>query len=70
LFLRLYKLDTRLPFGWEQERDAFFVRDILRGKLTLIGPRVVGPGGFFLPPYFFYLLSPFYFLFKLNPLPS
>lgn len=70
LFLRSYNLDTRLLFGWDQERDAFFVRDIIGGKLTLIGPRVVGRDGFFLPPYFFYLLSPFYFLFKLNSLPS
>jgi len=70
LFLRFYNLDIRLPFGWDQERDAFWVRDIIGGKLTLIGPRVVGPNGFFLPPYFFYLLSPFYFLFKLKPPPS
>lgn len=66
-FFRLYNLQRFLPFGWDQERDAFVVSDILKGKLTLIGPRVVGPTGFFLPPYFFYVLTPFYFLGRGNP---
>ena len=32
------------------------------GDPSLIGPRVLGPQGFFLGPYFYYLLAPFYFL--------
>ncbi|MGB9598860.1 MAG: hypothetical protein ACPLZH_03400, partial [Minisyncoccales bacterium] len=67
LFFRFYQIEKRLPFGWDQERDAFAVKKILEGNLTLIGPRVVGEGGFFLPPFFFYFLSPFYFIFKGNP---
>ncbi len=67
LFFRLYGLEKKMVFGWDQERDAFVVSEILKGKLTLIGPRVVGPSGFFLPPYFFYILSPFYFLGRGNP---
>jgi len=39
----------------------------LSGKLTLIGPRALGPEGFFLGPYFTYLLAPFYLLTKLHP---
>jgi hypothetical protein len=70
LFFRFYNLDFRLPFAWDQERDAFAVKNILQGKLTLLGPRVVGPTGFYLPPYFFYLLSPFYFLFNFSVYPS
>ncbi len=62
LFFRSYNLDGRMIFGWDQERDAIAATNILSGKLTLLGPRVQGPLGFFLPPYFFYLLTPFYAL--------
>jgi 4-amino-4-deoxy-L-arabinose transferase-like glycosyltransferase len=61
-FLRFYKLPQRTIFNWDQERDAFEVQKILSGDPSLIGPRVLGPKGFFLGPYFYYLLAPFYFL--------
>lgn len=67
LFFRSYNLNGRIGFGWDQERDAVAVANILSGKLTLLGPRVQGPNGFFLPPYFFYMLAPFYVLGGLNP---
>lgn len=59
-FLRFYMLDRRIGFGWDEERDAWVAMNILSGKLTLIGPRVLSDTGFFLPPYFHYLISPFY----------
>ena len=62
LFLRFYQLPQRTIFNWDQERDAFEVQKILSGDPSLIGPRVLGPQGFFLGPYFYYLLAPFYFL--------
>ncbi len=62
IFFRSYNLPGRIGFGWDQERDAWAVANILAGKMTLLGPRVQGPAGFFLPPYFFYLLAPFYAL--------
>ncbi|KKR74120.1 MAG: hypothetical protein UU16_C0005G0007 [Candidatus Woesebacteria bacterium GW2011_GWA2_40_7] len=68
IFFRSYNLPGRLGFGWDQERDAVTVSNILAGKLTLLGPRVQGPSGFFLPPYFFYILTPFYLLTGLNPI--
>jgi len=61
-FLRFYQLPQRTIFNWDQERDAFEVQKILSGDPSLIGPRVLGPQGFFLGPYFYYLLAPFYFL--------
>lgn len=67
MFFRSYNLSGRLGFGWDQERDALAATNILVGKLTLLGPRVQGPAGFFLPPYFFYMLAPFYKLFNLSP---
>jgi len=67
-FFRFYNLDKRVIFDWDQERDAFVIKRILvEKKLTLIGPRVLGPEGFFLGPYFTYLLAPFYFLTRLHP---
>lgn len=61
-FLRFYQLPQRTIFNWDQERDAFEVQKILSGDPSLIGPRVLGPKGFFLGPYFYYFLAPFYFL--------
>lgn len=67
-FFRFYNLPKQIGFGWDEERDAFVIKKILVEKrLTLIGPRVLGPEGFFLGPYFTYLLTPFYFLTKLHP---
>lgn len=60
--------ENNIIFNWDQERDAQAVRQIIQDhKIWLIGPRVLGPSGFYLPPYFFYLLLPFYFLTNLDP---
>lgn len=67
MFYRTYNLNARIGFGWDQERDANAVFNILKGNLTLLGPRVQGPMGFYLPPYFFYILAPFYALGHLSP---
>lgn len=67
MFFRFYDIPQRIGFGWDQERDAWAVKSILAGDLTLIGPRIFGPAGFFLPPYFFYLLVPFYAIAGLHP---
>lgn len=66
-FLRFYNLDHRVGFSWDQERDAWAVKDVLKGDIKFIGPRVLGPEGFFLPPYFYYILAPFYALSKGHP---
>lgn len=68
LVLRFYNLYNRIAFAWDQNRDAEQIADILVNKdITLIGPRVVGPEGFFLAPYYTYLLAPFYALTNLDP---
>jgi len=65
---RFYNLDKRIIFDWDQERDANIIKQLLVDhKLTLIGPRVVSESGFFLGPYFTYLLAPFYLLTNLHP---
>lgn len=67
-FMRFYNLEQRIGFDWDQERDAFVARQFLiEKKPFLIGPRVLGPEGFYLGPYFNYLLIPFYAFRNLNP---
>jgi len=67
-FLRIYKLDQNLFFGWEQGRDAFIINDIIKGnKLTLIGPKT-DIEGVFHGAFYYYLMAIPYFLGRGNPL--
>ena len=66
-YLRFFNLDKRFVFDWDQENICYSVKNIINGKLTLIGPRVFSDAGFFLGPYFSYLLVPFFLLTKLHP---
>jgi len=68
IWLRTYHLPTRYGFGWDQQDDAVKVMGIISGKgLTLIGPRVSGPDSFFVSPWHYYFLVPFYWLGIGNP---
>jgi len=68
LFLRLYNIDKRIIFDWDQQNFSYQIKNIIeKGKLTLIGPRANNDLGFFLGPYFTYLLLPLYWLTKLDP---
>jgi 4-amino-4-deoxy-L-arabinose transferase-like glycosyltransferase len=70
LFLRFYDLKRLMPFGWDQARDAWAMKEMLADKkLPLIGPRT-GIGHFHLGPAYYYLLAPFYFLTDLDPIGS
>lgn len=67
LYLRLYRIETSLSFGWDQARDSWKVRDIIvKHQLVLNGPRT-GIGHFHLGPLYYYLLTPFYFMTNLDP---
>jgi len=68
LFLRLYKIDNRAPFDWDQNRDYQAIASIASGKLTMIGPVAKGEGGFFLGPLYYYLATPAYLLSDGSPL--
>lgn len=62
LFLRLYKIENRAPFDWDQNRDYLAIAQIVEGKPTLIGPVAKGEGGFFLGPLYYYLSVPGFIL--------
>lgn len=47
-------------FNWDQADDFKSVETIAEGKLTLLGPRVTNDNGFFLAPWHYYYLLPFY----------
>jgi len=67
LFFRLYKIPDFLGFWYDQGRDALVIWDLLhKGKLFLIGP-VTGIDGIFLGPFYYYLIAPFYWLGKGDP---
>ncbi len=69
IFFRAYNLEKRLPFAWDQERDAEMAWQIIKtGKPTLIGPRVISDDAFYLGPLWYYLITPFYFLFGMDPI--
>lgn len=69
LYLRFWNIESVFMFGWDQARDAFEVKKILDGELTLLGPRT-GVGHFHLGPLYYYLLVPFFFLTHFDPMAS
>jgi hypothetical protein len=69
LFFRLYNLENRYTFEWDQEDDAVKVMEMINlHKPRLIGPRVANDNSFFVGPYHYYFLVPFYFLTKGDPI--
>lgn len=69
IFFRFYNLDKRIGFDWDQEKFSSEIKGIvIDHKLTLIGPRTNNDLGFYLGPYFNYLLSPFYYVTNGHPI--
>lgn len=67
-FLRFQDLDKRIIFDWDQEQFSYQIKKIVEhGDFTLLGPRANNDRGFFLGPYFTYLLTPFYLFRNLHP---
>ncbi len=66
-FTRFYRLEEFLTFLGDQGRDAIIIKRIITLEhLPAIGP-VSSIGQVFLGPFYYYLMSPFLFLFKFNP---
>lgn len=70
LLLRLWRLDSLVTFGGDQGYDYQRVKEILEGNLTLLGPKI-GPyndiSTLYTGPFYYYLLAPFLFLSRLDP---
>ncbi len=65
-FLRLYRISDYMTFLGDEGRDVLVVKEMLAGNLTLLGPRS-SAGDFFMGPAYYYLMTPFLWLFKLDP---
>lgn len=67
-FFRFYNSNNRIAFGWDQEQYSFQIRKlVINHKPVLLGPRTTNDRGFFLAPYFTYLMVPFYLITNLHP---
>lgn len=55
-----------MTFLGDEGRDALVALGILQGHLTLLGPRA-SAGNFFTGPIYYYMMAPFLWLFRLNP---
>ncbi|MBI5045077.1 MAG: glycosyltransferase family 39 protein [Candidatus Levybacteria bacterium] len=64
--LRLYKISDYMTFLGDEGRDVLIVKHILEGNFTLLGPRS-SAADFFYGPIYYYLITPFLWLFKLDP---
>lgn len=65
--LRFYRARELAVFLADQASDSQKVLDMVHGKLTLLGP-ITSVGGFYNGPIVYYLMYPFYLLFKGDPL--
>ena len=64
--LRIYKIKDYIVFLGDEGRDALVTYGILHGDLTLLGP-TSSVGGFFLGPIYYYMISPFLWLWGFDP---
>lgn len=64
--LRLYRIGDYMTFLGDEGRDVLVVKHILEGDPTLLGPRA-SAGDFFLGPIYYYLMTPFLWLWGLDP---
>lgn len=66
-FLRLFRVSELLWFNFDQGRDGLVIWDLIHhGKWFLIGP-TTGIEGIFLGPFYYYLITPAYWLSGGNP---
>jgi len=65
-FLRLYRISDYMTFLGDEGRDVLVAKGILEGHFTLLGPRS-SAGDFFMGPVYYYMIAPFLWLFRLDP---
>lgn len=71
LITRLYDLEGKSVFGYDQVDNAWAIKNIIiDGKLPMVGTQVKGNTGFFIGPLYYYYLVPFYLLSNLDPIAS
>lgn len=67
MYLRLYRIDEYLTFLGDEGRDVLRVKQMLvEGDFIFLGP-TASVGGFFLGPFYYYLMAPFLWLWQYDP---
>lgn len=68
IFTRFSYPDTKSDFSWDQIDNAWAAKNIIYDhKLPLVGMQAKGNTGFYIGPYYYYLITPFYFATNLDP---
>ena len=71
LFLRFYQFEQRNPFGWDQVDNAWAAKNIIIDhKFPLLGMQAKLNSGIYVGPFYYYLVSIFYFFSNLDPIAS
>lgn len=71
LFLRFYELETKSPFGWDQVIGAWEAKNIIIDhRFPILGYQAKLNSGFYIGPFYYYLIIPFYFFTGLDPIAS
>lgn len=71
LFFRLYQIDIKNPFGYDQVDNAWAAKNlIVNHKIPLVGMVAKANSGIYIGPLYYYLVSFFYWIFNLNPIAS
>lgn len=68
LFFRIFKLESFYIFDHDQDLYSWIVRDILVDKHWRLIGQLTSIDGIFIGPFFYYFLTPFFALLKMNPL--
>ena len=66
-FTRMYRMYDLAVFLADQAYDSTAVLNIIRGKLTLLGP-ITSVGGFHFGPVVYYLMVPFFLILRGDPI--
>lgn len=70
-FLRIYEIESRSPFGWDQIDNAWKAKNIIvNNEYPLLGMQAKGSSGIFIGPFYYYFVAIFYFITNLDPIAS
>lgn len=70
-FLRIYEIESRSPFGWDQVDNAWKAKNIIvNNEYPLLGMQAKGSSGIFIGPFYYYFVAIFYFITNLDPIAS
>jgi len=71
VFLRFFQTEVYSLFGWDQVDNAWAAKNIIvEHRLPLYGMQAKGSTGFYIGPYYYFLIAPFYFFSGLDPIAS